>query len=140
MTESAVKAVKRSRTRFTAADIVAIREELATGAVTAADLAVRYRVHRDTIANIAVGKSWKTAGGPRQPRHTGPRSNTGFWGVTANGAGNRFTVHVTKEGQSRTFGWFKDVEEAARACDHVARALGSSPKKLNFPDEGSVTR
>jgi hypothetical protein len=127
---------RRSRTRLTAAEVVAMREALAAGTSTIADLAERYGVSRSTIANIATGKSWKNAGGPRQPVQTGPRSRTGYWGVTANGAGNRFSVVIRVNGRQVSLGVFKEVAAAARRYDAVARELGHPPEKRNFPDEG----
>jgi hypothetical protein len=126
---------RRQRTRLTAAEVVAMREALGAETTTIADLAARHTVSRSTIANIATGKSWKDIGGPRQAGHTGPRSSTGYWGVTANGAGNRFSVVIRVNGRQVSLGVFKDVAEAARRYDAVARELGFPPERLNFPDE-----
>ncbi len=76
----------------------------AAGTATIAELAARFAVHRATIANIAIGKSWSAAGGPIIERPTGPRSNTGFWGVTANSTVSRFWVYVKHEGRQISLG------------------------------------
>ena len=92
--------------------------------------------HRDfrTIKQIATHSTWKHVSGPKLGPSWGPRTNTGYWGVTANGAGNRFTVSLYHDGRKYAFGWFKDVVEAARAYDAKACELGLPPDRLNFPD------
>ena len=128
----------RGSANFKTADIVAIREACASG-LTINELAARYAVDRSTIANIVKGVSWQSAGGPIQPPHTGPRSNTGYWGVTANGAGNRFSVVIRHEGRQVSLGVWKDVVDAARHYDAVARELGYPPERLNFSAVEPVT-
>ena len=120
--------------RLDAEDVVTIRESLATGSAVPDDLARQYRVSSRTIKQIATHSTWKHVSGPKLGPSWGPRTNTGYWGVTANGAGNRFTVSLYHDGRKYAFGWFKDVVEAARAYDAKACELGLPPDRLNFPD------
>jgi hypothetical protein len=124
-----------ARAKIRAADALAIREAMSAGTTTIDELAARYGVHRATIASIATGKRWKWAGGPLLPRHTGPRSNTGFWGVTANGAGNRCWISIRIAGRPVSLGHTKCSIEGARRYDAIAHELGIPPEKLNFPYE-----
>jgi hypothetical protein len=121
--------------RLGAEDVVTIRESLATGTAAPDELASQYRVSPRTIKQIATHDTWKHVRGPKLAPNWGPRTNSGYWGVTANGAGNRFTVSLYHDGRKYAFGWFKDVVEAARAYDAKARELGLPPERLNFPDE-----
>jgi hypothetical protein len=114
---------------------MAIRESLAAGAAVPDDLARQYRVTPRTIKQIATHDTWKHVQGPKLASNWRPRTNTGYWGVTANGAGNRFSVSLYHDGRKYAFGWFKDVDEAARAYDAKARELRLPPERLNFPDE-----
>ena len=63
------------------------------------------------------------------------RSNTGYWGVTANGARNRFYAALTYRGRRYILGIHRDPESAARAYDAKGRELGFPPERLNFPEE-----
>jgi len=121
--------------RLDAEDVVTIRESLASGSAFPDDLARQYRVSPRTIKQIATHSTWKHVSGPKLGPSWGPRTNTGYWGVTANGAGNRFTVSLYYDGRKYAFGWFKDVVEAARAYDAKAREVGLPSEKLNFRDE-----
>lgn len=121
--------------RLGADDVLSIRESLATGAAVPDELARRYRVTPRTIRQIATHDTWKHVRGPKLTPNWGPRTNTGYWGVTANGAGNRFSVSLYHDGRKYAFGWFKDVVEAARAYDAKARELGMPPERLNFPND-----
>ena len=121
--------------RLDAEDVVTIRESLASGSAFPDDLARQYRVSPRTIKQIATHSTWKHVSGPKLGPTWGPRTNTGYWGVTANGAGNRFTVSLYHDGRKYAFGWFKDVVEAARAYDAKAREVGLPSEKLNFRDE-----
>jgi hypothetical protein len=121
--------------RLGADDVLTIRESLAAGAAVPDDLAVQYHVTPRTIKQIATHDTWKHVHGPKLASNGRPRTNTGYWGVTANGARNRFSVSLYYDGRKYAFGWFKDVGEAARAYDAKARELGLPPERLNFPDE-----
>jgi hypothetical protein len=120
--------------RLGADDVLLIRESLATGTAVPDELARQYRVTPRTIRQIATHDTWKHVRGPKLTPNWGPRTNTGYWGVTANGAGNRFSVSLYHDGRKYAFGWYKDVVEAARAYDAKARELGLPPQRLNFPD------
>ena len=69
---------------------------------------------------------------PAPPRS---RSSTGYWGVTANSARNRFLATLYHDGRHYSLKIHRDPESAARAYDAKARELGFPPEKLNFPDE-----
>lgn len=135
-TGSAAKVARRPWTRFTKAEVIAIREELAAGTATIDELAARSGAHRTTIADIASGRSWTEVGGPTGTKPSPqPRSTSGYWGVTANGVGNRFWVYLRHNGRQVSLGYTTCPEEGARRYDAVARELGFPPEKLNFPDD-----
>lgn len=50
--------------RYEVADIIAMREEYATGQISAKDLAAKYGGSKATILQIVNGKTWTTVGGP----------------------------------------------------------------------------
>ena len=68
---------------------------------------------------------------PDPPRS---RTNTGYWGVSSNGARNRFDVTLYHEGKHHRLGVYRDMVTAARAYDAKARELGFPPDRLNSPD------
>ena len=121
--------------KLTEEQVVDIRCVLAEGSRTQVDIARRYGVTQSTISAIALRNHWKHVDGPSARHHVRPRSNTGFWGITANGAGNRFLATVRENGKERNLGVFRDPVEAAKVRDARARELGFPPEKLNFPDE-----
>jgi hypothetical protein len=121
------------RNKLAEAQVREIREFLAAGTVTQVELGERFGVTKQAINQIALGINWKAIGGPPAPPR--PRTNTGYWGVTANGAGNRFTVTLHYDGVIYRLGTYRDAETAARAFDAKARELGFPPERLNFPDE-----
>jgi hypothetical protein len=63
--------------KLTADELRAIRQAVAEGSATKAELAARYGVSRQAIHNIVIGRTWKQVDGPRT-RHEGPRSSTGY--------------------------------------------------------------
>ena len=99
-------------------------------------IAQQYGVSPQTIINIATRHTFRHVGGP-DPAPRGPRSRSGYWGVTMNGIGNRFFVNLQHEGRIYSLGTYRDAESAARAYDAKARELGFPPERLNFPDEDS---
>jgi hypothetical protein len=120
---------------LTDAQVVAIREAMAAGTPGPRALARQYGVSRQTIHNLARHTTRKAAGGPVYQPSAGPRTNTGYWGVTANGAGNRFAVALTHNHRRYTFGTCRSALESVRLYDAKARELGVPPAKLNFPDD-----
>lgn len=122
--------------KLTAAQVAEIRAALATGTFSGKELAQRYCVSDSTISTIAHRTTWKDVPGPSAVRHFGPpRTNTGYFGVSGNGAMNRFVVAIRENGTPRTLGVFRDPIEAAKCYDARARALGYPRERLNFPDD-----
>lgn len=70
----------------------------------------------------------------RMPDPPRSRSNTGYWGVSSNGARNRFDVTLYHDGKHYRLGVYRDMDDAARAYDAKGRELGFPPERLNFPD------
>jgi hypothetical protein len=122
------------RTKLTAEQVVEIRAAVAAGTISHTALADWYGISRAYIDTLARGDARLAAGGQMQ-RRTRPRSNTGYFGVCANGAGNRFVVTIRENGKQKSIGYLKDPIEAARLYDARARELGFPPEKLNFPEE-----
>jgi hypothetical protein len=131
--------MSRGRAKLSADQARAIRDLLAAGTVTQVELADRFGVTKQAINQIARGINWKAIGGP-PPAPARPRTNTGYWGVTANGAGNRFTVTLHHEGVIYRLGTYRDLEAAARAFDAKARELAFPRQRLNFPDESQTAK
>jgi hypothetical protein len=119
--------------KLTPADVVAIREAVAAGQ-SRLELAAHYDVHRSHIDRLVRGENWRSAGGPITG-HGWPRTNTGYWGVSANGAGNRFYASIVINSNRRTLGSHRDPETAARRYDAAARAAGFPADRINFPEE-----
>ena len=127
--------INRRKSKLTPEQVLEIRELLATGRYTQAEIAERYGVNRGTIGMIATRVSWQHLGDPEPagPRRSG--KDTGYLGVTTDEAGNRFYASIRDRGRERWLGEFDDPVEAAKAYDERARALGLPPDKLNFPEE-----
>ena len=133
------------RAKLTAEQVVAIREELAANHHSKRAVAERYGMSVSYVYAIAEGRVRANAGGPlttgwrKQQRParipSRPTSNTGYWGVTANGFGNRFDVWVRHKGRQIWVGRYRDPITAARAHDVKARELGLPPERLNFPED-----
>jgi hypothetical protein len=131
--------------KLTAEQIVAIRKEIAANHHSKREVADRYGVSTNYVYSIVRGAVRKNAGGPittgwrKRDRagkpHRTPRTNTGYWGVTANGFGNRFDAWVRHNGRQISVGRFLDPVTAAKAYDAKARELGLPRERLNFPDD-----
>lgn len=121
--------------KLTEEQVIEIRRLLAEGSASQSEIGRRYGVTHSTINEIALRVTWKHVDGPAPRHHVRPRSNTGFWGITANGAGNRFMANILENGKLRCLGIFRDPVEAAKVRDARARKLGYPPEKLNFPDD-----
>ena len=67
--------------------------------------------------------------------HTTSRTNTGYWGVTVNGAGNRIDAWVRYGRRQHRDGRCQELITAAKAYDAKARELGMPREKLNFPED-----
>ena len=125
---------KRYGQKLTAEQVVEIREAVAAGDVSRLEIAAQFGIRRGQLDKIVRGTAWANAGG-RITRIDGPRSNTGYWGVTANTMGNRFQVCIRVNGRVQWLGYLKDPVAAALPYDARARKLGYPPEKLNFPDD-----
>ena len=131
--------------KLTAEQVGVIREELAANHHSKRAVAERYGVSTNYVYSIVRGQVRKNAGGPittgwrKQERParipSRPTSNTGYWGVTANGFGNRFDVCVRHKGRQHWVGRFRDPITAAKAHDAKARELGLPRERLNFPED-----
>lgn len=121
--------------KLSESEVLEIRRLLSETALTQAEVGSRFGVSKQTISNIARRRTWPNVGDKALDRPTmRPQTNTGFWGVTANGAGNRFLAWITENGPRRELGSFRDPIEAARRYDKRARELGFAAERLNFPD------
>ena len=120
--------------KLTTDQVGEIRELLADGSPDRAAIGRRYGVSDTTIAAIASGTLWKHITGP-PAKPPGPKSNTGYFGVTGNGMMNRFQATITIDRRRVSLGVFRDPVEAARAYDAKAYGLGYPPEQLNFPVE-----
>jgi hypothetical protein len=120
--------------KLTADQVREIRALLSAEGVSRAEIAHHFGVSERTIAGIARRETWQQVDGPKLPAG-GPRTNTGFWGVTANHARTRFNAWIRHGGRTRHLGVFRHAVNAARAYDAKARQLGLPPEKLNFPEE-----
>ena len=121
--------------QLTEEQVLAIKRLLGEGSATQADIARRHGVTQTAINKIARGLIWSHVDGPPVRHYIRPRTTTGFWGITANGAGNRFMANIHENGKTRCLGIFRDPVEAAKVRDARARELGFPREKLNFPDE-----
>ena len=122
------------RTKRTAEQVIEIRAAVAAGTISSTALAAWYGISRAYVYTLARGDARLDTGGPVQ-RRTGSHSNTGYFGVSANGAGNRFVVTIRENDRQKAIGYVRDPIEGARIYDARARELGFPPEKLNFPDE-----
>ena len=105
----------------------------------------RYAVSLSYVYAIAEGRVQASAGGPlttgwrEQDRpgvtRTTPRTNTGYWDVTVNGAGNRIDAWVRYGRRQHWVGRCQELITAAKAYDAKARELGMPREKLNFPED-----
>ena len=125
-----------SRRQLTDAQALEIRGLLAVGELNHREIGDLFGVSSQTVTSIAHRRVYKHLDGP-DPAPKRPRSKSGYWGVTANGFGNRFFVTLQHEGVTYHLGTFRDAETAARAYDAKARELGFPRERLNFPDEVS---
>lgn len=63
-----------------------------------------------------------------------PSNNTsGYYGVSWNGATNKWQAQITAEGKNHYLGVFVDKIEAAKAYDKCAREVHGEFATLNFP-------
>ncbi len=122
------------RTKLSAEQVIEIRATVAAGTISRSALASWYGISRTYVDALARGDARQSAGGQIQ-RRNGPQSNTGYWGVTGNGAGNRFMLTIRENGRQKHLGYVRDPIEGARIYDARARELGFPREKLNFPDE-----
>lgn len=74
---------RNGRARFTEAQVVAIREECAAGAL-GDDLAVKYGLSGSAMSYLLSGKSWPHAGGPLRPAGAPCGEKSGPSKLTAN--------------------------------------------------------
>ena len=125
---------KRFGQKLTAEQVAEIREAVAAGDEPSLGIAERFGIGSSQLYKIVRGSAWPHVGGSIT-RIDGPRSNAGYWGVTANGIGSRFLVCIRVNGRVEWLGNLKDPVAAARLYDARARELGYPPEKLNFPDE-----
>jgi hypothetical protein len=119
--------------KLSPAEVATIREAVAGGESRLA-LAAQYGLSRSHVDRLVRGESWRSVGGPIT-RRDGPQTNTGYWGVTANSAGNRFGASIVINGNRRALGIHRDLVTAARRYDAAAREAGFPADRLNFPDD-----
>ena len=89
---------------LTAAQVEEIREAVAAGNVSRLVIAAQFGIRRGQLDKIVRGTAWTNAGGPIS-RIDGPRSDTAYWGVNANSAGNRFQVCIRVNGRVEWLGY-----------------------------------
>ena len=123
------------RNKLTAEQVIAIRAAMAAGTLSRTALAAWYGISRGYLYMLARGNARQEVGGEVR-RRNGPRSNTGYFGVSTNGARNRFMVMIWENGRQKYVGYVRDPIEGARLYDARARELGFARERLNLPDEG----
>lgn len=69
-------------------------------------------------------------------RNNDAKSNTGYFGVSESGYGNRFYVHITDKGKTTKVGSFLSLHEAVRAYNAKALELFGNEANLNVIKEG----
>jgi len=120
--------------KLTDAQALEIRGLLAAGNLNHREIGDLFGVSSQTVTSIAHRRTYKHIDGP-DPAPKRHRASSGYWGVTANGFGNRFYVNVYHGGVTHRLGTFYDAESAARAYDAKVRELGMPAERLNFPNE-----
>lgn len=123
-----------SQNKLSEQDVLEIRQTLAEGRMSQTALARKYGVSGRTIYEVAQKLAHRAVGGPDPAAPIG-KTNTRYWGVTADGTRKLFTAAFRHNGTSYRLGIFRSAEEAARAYDDKAQALGIPARRLNFPDE-----
>lgn len=68
----------------------------------------------------------------------GPRSKSGFKGVSWHAGAGRWRATTISNGRQVHLGYFDNVEDAARAYDAKAREIFGEFARLNFPDESAA--
>lgn len=113
--------------------VVAIRTAVAAGDCDRTALAAQFDISLSHLSHVVRGSVRAEAGGPIT-RRSGPQTNTGYWGVSANSMRTRFVVTIREDGTQKSIGYVRDPIAGARLYDARARELGFPPEKLNFPD------
>lgn len=67
-------------------------------------------------------------------------SKHGYAGVYAHNDGRQFAARITVDGVKKYIGSYATAEGAARAYDEMARGILGSRARLNFPNDGEMSR